>query len=129
MAREHLELLTNLRNLHPGYDECPRICQLSKEKRKSYCGDCQVKRNEELFREDCTEQFKLVEGAEKYEFDSVLGDFYNISSLEAAAPANTFSPDWTVLTAHLVSIIRGERNRLDRIRDYNERKKLKNIYG
>jgi hypothetical protein len=124
VARESLEAAQLQRKLSPEYDDCGRICALTGKRQKELCDGCAVKTVEDGFRSDCLEYFKEVENNEKYDFDSILSDYYSICALESTVGDVGYGSDWSVLTCRLVDILRSERNRVRRIADWKFEKKL-----
>jgi hypothetical protein len=126
VAREDLEASLLKRKLRPDYLDCGRICALQRKRQKGICEGCAVKTIEDGFRDDCLAYFKEIEGSEKYDFDSVLVDYYAICALENGVPENGYRDGWNVLICRLVDILRSERHRRRRIDDYEFEKKLEN---
>lgn len=126
MARRSLEQIQYLRRLHPAYDDCPRICQRTNQYQSEFCGGCTVKDIQEGFERDCKDDFKLVEGNEAFSFEKIEKDYY-AATRSAAQRETGHEPHWTLRLSRCVDIIRSERNRVDRIRDYeDERRRNKN---
>lgn len=114
------------RKQRPETFDCGRICALTRKRQKGLCDDCVIKTIEDGFRADCLEYFKEVENYEKYDFDSLLSDYYSICALENAVPEGNYRPEWNVLICRLVDIVRGERYRRKQMDDYEFEKKLAN---
>lgn len=119
IAREHQQALVQLRALEPSFDDCGRICRETRRRTKELCETCDVRRIDDDFKARCREEQKEIENGAKFDFESVLSDYYGMCQSVNTAPENATRETWTILQSRCAEIIRAERHRLRRIDDWN----------
>ncbi len=114
--------------LNPSFYNCPNECAFDAVKpfdinRNKFCGDCDVKKNDDRFRASVLElwQKRLGENAKKFSFEKVLSALYSILNLEKMPPDKK-----SVKTRNLLAVYQIEKNRYEFIEAWNSRQEEKN---
>lgn len=109
-------------DLPPSYYDCPSWCPEKREKCEDFCNQCPVKAQEDEMKSELEESLdeRVGEHWRKWGIDNLLKHVYEVSYLAEGNPDN-----WTVTTARLVNIYKGQQNRIKRIEDYNREQSRK----
>lgn len=115
MCSAVLERAANDETLPPTYYQCPKWCGERKETRDDFCSSCPVGIADKEFEKETRAllDLRLGDKWEEYGFDGLLDAVYNTSYLQDTDPSK-----WTAKTERMVTILRGEKNRLQRTKDY-----------
>lgn len=117
VAGQFLYYLRNLDELSPEYDDCPSICPYEGNDHNSFCAGCPRREAKEDF---TTETVALLnercEGWERYGFENLHRQVLDALDLSE-------SDDLTQTAATCQKIIKGEKNRIRRIDDWNAKQK------
>jgi len=115
-----------LSEIHPEYDNCPRICARFPKRLKSdatdFCGACDVGIAKKAYEEAALEFLNIQCGDDwkKYEFKDlhqVVIDIWNEKSeIKSIRPVNI---------QYLVDILQNEINHQDKIKEWNKRQRAK----
>ncbi|MCP9496081.1 MAG: hypothetical protein MSG64_16660 [Pyrinomonadaceae bacterium MAG19_C2-C3] len=114
--------------MNPSFDDCPAVCALALERdgvtvdRPDFCSECEVRRQWEFFRDaviDDLQQRKLT-----YDFDSLYADCARVLQEDGRLRGRGYSRSASVLEVRLLSIVRDERARPERVRLWNLERQL-----
>ena len=140
-AREHVIYRSELPEMHPMFDDCPRICALKeqnahangerymRERQPAFCEDCTAGNRYQAFIDDLTAALEDYAAdfpeSKQFSLNEILGALDTIVGLAGTSDDTRINDDWTVSTARLVSIYRRELRRPQRIADWNDLQKQK----
>jgi hypothetical protein len=114
-----------LEELDSSYDNCGTIfCDRPEADVARGCPECLVTTLTTELKEDCQIAFANLAATREYSttdpwrwtFDKLQQDVSIISNVDASVGGEGYSPDWTVRTKTLVSILRDERYKAQRAR-------------
>lgn len=122
VAAEFLSYSIERETINPIYDDCPNVC-VQGGRRTEYCDSCEILAARDSYKERAEEQ--LAEHAKENHGRGVKYDFQFLN--RCVIDARTFEdlpPErLTVTAAEMVRTLEGERHRIKRVRDWNEKQK------
>lgn len=124
--------------INPAFDDCPVACQYNQEedagrKQGNFCGRCEVRPLWEEFEEGCKDDladfFKEEGGqgdaAKDYSFENLLRDVRRLQRLDEGLGPASYPPSCSELQARALDTFRRARRSLERGREWEEWRKLK----
>lgn len=121
VAWQTLYYLRGLDDISPEYDQCPEICGKGNKVTYGFCSECPQREAKEVFRETTIDFLNQHCGDrwERYGFDNLYSQVRDAFSLDAKTDTLTLT------AASCARIIADEKQRQQRIDDWNRREQEK----
>lgn len=106
-------------DIQPNYYSCPSVCGFDSQRVDAgFCKGCPVGTEKKEFQDACQEAIKkrLPDHWKDYPTDLLQSTLHSLWAMREIAKSR-----WTLRTATLLAIYDGEKDRRDRIEDYNRR--------